>query len=123
MLSRKSNAATLTYLGEGAQFEGVLKVRGQVRIDGRVQGTVIVEGDLEIGPKGEVEGELVQAINLQIHGMVRAQVIAQEKLMLLKTAHLEGDVRAKALDIEAGAAFIGRSYTGEPRALPQPESA
>lgn len=121
MLSRKSNAATLTYLGEGAEFEGVLKVRGQARIDGRVQGTVIVEGDLEVGPKGEIEGELVQAVNVQIHGTVRASVVAQEKLMLFKTAHLEGDIRAKALDIEAGAAFIGRSHTGEPRALPQPE--
>ncbi|PZA05792.1 MULTISPECIES: polymer-forming cytoskeletal protein [unclassified Meiothermus] len=121
MLSRKSNPAALTYLGEGTELEGVLKARGSVRIDGRVQGTVVVEGDLEVGPKGEIKGELVQAVNIQIHGTVRSQVIAQEKLMLLKTARLEGDVCAKALDIEAGAAFIGHSHTGEPRALPQPE--
>ena len=120
MLSRKKIPPSLSYLDPSAEFEGTLRARGQVRIDGRIKGTLLVEGDLEVGPKGMVDGPLVQAKNILIHGTVKAEVVAQEKLVLSKSAQVEGDIRAKSLDIEPGAAFIGRSHTGEIKALPTP---
>lgn len=121
MLRRSNPAGILTYLGEGSQIEGQLKAKGQVRIDGIVKGSVEVDGDLEVGPKGLIDGDYVHANNIQVHGQIKAQVQAREKLSLSKTAQLEGDVRARALDIEAGAVFVGRSQTGEPKALPRGE--
>jgi len=116
---RKSNPATLTYLSEGSEIEGNLKTPGNTRIDGRVKGSVVVEGDLEVGSNAHIEGEQVKANNIIVHGQIHAQIIASGKLHITKSARVEGDVRAMSLDVEAGAVFVGRSQTGEPRALPQ----
>jgi cytoskeletal protein CcmA (bactofilin family) len=116
---RKPNPATLTYLSEGSEIEGNLKTPGNTRIDGRVKGSVVVEGDLEVGSNAHIEGDQVKANNIIVHGQIHAQIIASGKLHITKSARVEGDVRAMSLDVEAGAVFVGRSQTGEPRALPQ----
>jgi len=116
---RKPSSAALTYLSEGSEIEGNLKAPGNTRIDGKVRGSVAVEGDLEIGSNAHIEGDQVKANNIIVHGQINAQVIALGKLHITKTARVEGDVRAMSLDVEAGAVFVGRSQTGEPRALPQ----
>lgn len=116
---RKPNPAALTYVSEGSEIEGNLKTNGSARIDGKVKGSVVIEGDLEVGNNAHIEGEQVKAHNIIVHGQINAQVIASGKLHITKSARVEGDVRAMSLDVEAGAIFVGRSQTGEPRALPQ----
>jgi len=102
-----------TYIASGTQLRGDLKSKGPVRVDGEVLGSVSVDNDLEVAPGGRIEGEEVRARNILVNGEIRARVVAEGKLTLTKQAHLEGDVVAKALDIEAGAVFVGRSMTGE----------
>ncbi|GIW34530.1 polymer-forming cytoskeletal protein [Meiothermus sp.] len=116
---RKTNPAALTYVSEGSEIEGNLKAGGSARIDGKIKGSIVVEGDLEVGSNAHIEGEQVKANNIIVHGQINAQVIASGKLHITKSARVEGDVRAMSLDVEAGAVFVGRSQTGEPRALPQ----
>ena len=121
MLGRKQ-AGTLTYLGSDTEVLGDLRAKGQVRIDGLVKGSVYVEGELEVGRTGRVEGEKVEAGSVQIHGEVKADVVAG-RVSLSKTARFTGTVRAQALDVEAGAVFIGQSLAGETRALEAPKEA
>ena len=121
MLGRRQ-AGTLTYLGSDTEVLGDLRAKGQVRIDGLVKGSVYVEGELEVGRTGRVEGERVEAGSVQIHGEVKADLVAQ-KVSLSKTARFTGTVRAQALDVEAGAVFIGQSLAGETRALEAPKEA
>ncbi|GAA6755353.1 MAG: polymer-forming cytoskeletal protein [Thermus sp.] len=120
MLARRQN--TLTYLGPETEVLGDLKAKGQVRIDGLVRGSVYVEGELEVGRTGRIEGERVEAQAVQIHGEVKADITAA-KVALSKTARFTGSVRAQALDVEAGAVFIGQSLAGESRALEAPKEA
>lgn len=108
MLGRKG--VTLTYLGEETLLEGVFKAKGKVRLDGKVKGLVQVEGELEVGPTGRIEGERVEAQSLLVHGEVRAEILAQ-KVVLAKTARMYGDITTEILDIESGARFVGRSQT------------
>ncbi len=110
----------LTYLGPEAEVLGDLRAKGQVRIDGRVQGNVVVEGDLEVGPTGVLEGPKVVAQSLTVHGEVRAEVEAQ-KVSLAKTARLLGTVQAQTLEVEAGAVFVGQSLSGKSKALEAPK--
>jgi cytoskeletal protein CcmA (bactofilin family) len=120
MLGRKKRV--LTYLGPETEVLGDLKARGQVRLDGLVRGSVWVEGELEVGRTGRVEGERVEAQAIQVHGEVRADLVA-ERVFLAKTARLTGNVRAQALEVEAGAVFVGQSVAGETRALEAPKEA
>ncbi|MFZ8814268.1 MAG: bactofilin family protein [Thermus aquaticus] len=120
MLGRKRRV--LTYLGPETEVLGDLKARGQVRVDGLVRGSVWVEGELEVGRTGRVEGERVEAQAIQVHGEVRADLVA-ERVFLAKTARLTGNVRAQALEVEAGAVFVGQIVAGETRALEAPKEA
>jgi cytoskeletal protein CcmA (bactofilin family) len=120
MLGRKKRV--LTYLGPETEVLGDLKAKGQVRVDGLVRGSVWVEGELEVGRTGRVEGERVEAQAIQVHGEVRADLMA-ERVFLAKTARLTGNVRAQALEVEAGAVFVGQSVAGETRALEAPKEA
>jgi cytoskeletal protein CcmA (bactofilin family) len=120
MLGRKKRV--LTYLGPETEVLGDLKAKGQVRVDGLVRGSVWVEGELEVGRTGRVEGERVEAQAIQVHGEVRADLEA-ERVFLAKTARLTGNVRAQALEVEAGAVFVGQSVAGETRALEAPKEA
>ncbi len=120
MLGRKRRV--LTYLGPETEVLGDLKAKGQVRLDGLVRGSVWVEGELEVGRTGRVEGERVEAQAIQVHGEVRADLVA-ERVFLAKTARLTGNVRAQALEVEAGAVFVGQSVAGETRALEAPKEA
>jgi len=108
MLGRKKRV--LTYLGPETEVLGDLKAKGQVRVDGLVRGSVWVEG------------ERVEAQAIQVHGEVRADLEA-ERVFLAKTARLTGNVRAQALEVEAGAVFVGQSVAGETRALEAPKEA
>ena len=118
----RKQAGTLTYLGSDTEVLGDLRAKGQVRIDGLVKGSVYVEGELEVGRTGRVEGERVEAGSVQIHGEVKADLVAQ-KVSLSKTARFTGTVRAQVLDVEAGAVFIGQSLAGETKALEAPKEA
>ncbi len=120
MLGKRGNP--LTYLGPETEVSGDLKAKGQVRIDGVVHGSVFVEGELEVGRTGRIEGERIQAHTIQIHGEVKANLQA-ERVVLSKTARLAGNIRTSALDIEAGAVFVGHAQSGETRALEAPKEA
>jgi len=120
MLGKKERV--LTYLGPETEVLGDLKAKGPVRLDGLVRGSIWVEGELEVGRTGRVEGERVEAKAIQVHGEVKADLVA-EKVFLAKTARLTGNIRAQALEVEAGAVFVGQSVAGETRALEAPKEA
>lgn len=114
----KSSASSLTYLAANSEFQGTMHVEGNLRVDGVVHGTVEVRGDMEISSGGLVEGPEVRARNLVVHGVVKARIVAEGRLTLSRTARLEGDVVANALDIEAGAFYVGYIETGDAKVLP-----
>jgi len=122
MFSKNKPASSLTYLAVNAEFHGNLHVDGNLRVDGVVHGTVEVRGDMEISSTGLVEGPEVRAHNLLVHGVIKARVVAEGRLTLSRTARLEGDVVANALDIEAGAFYVGYIEAGDAKVLPGVQS-
>jgi cytoskeletal protein CcmA (bactofilin family) len=116
MLRRGRTRAAYTYVAAGTTLQGTLHAVGRVRIDGVVRGEVDVDGPLEVGPGGAVEGPHVRARAVRVAGTVRADVSADEGVEVWRGGVLEGDVRAATLDVEAGARFDGRSVMPEPDA-------
>lgn len=112
--------AALTYIGTGSEVRGDLRTAGNLRVDGTLFGTVLVDGDLEVSADGMIEGERVKARSVFVHGRIKAMVEATEQLRIHGNGRVEGDVTAKSLDIEAGAHFIGYSRTGVEKDIPLP---
>ncbi|HYF92937.1 MAG TPA: polymer-forming cytoskeletal protein [Symbiobacteriaceae bacterium] len=97
-----------TILGEGTEIKGTIQATGVVRIDGTLEGTIIHDGDLIVGPKGRVIAD-IRSRGLAVAGEVRGNVQAEEKLELLPGARLYGDIRCGHLVVHDGAMFHGRS--------------
>lgn len=95
------------HLGEGTEVKGTLQFEGSVRIDGKFTGKIVSPATLILGPKAEVDGE-VHVGELAVHGLLRGQVIAGERITVHGSGRVEADLRTRRLIIEQGAFFQGR---------------
>jgi cytoskeletal protein CcmA (bactofilin family) len=110
-----------TIIGKETEFKGTIKSHGVLRIDGRVEGEIIHQGDLVVGAGGVVVANL-HARNVTIAGEVKGNVDADGRLDLVASARLTGDVRVNHLVIEEGAIFLGTSaMRSEDRGAQKPE--
>jgi cytoskeletal protein CcmA (bactofilin family) len=93
-------AATLTVKGD-VDFEGALRIEGEVR--GRITG----QGKLIVNRGGRVVGDIVAAV-VVIHGRVQGNVIAADRLQIEDGAEVIGDVKAGRMLVAEGAKLLGR---------------
>jgi cytoskeletal protein CcmA (bactofilin family) len=92
-------------------IEGSIKAKGNLRIDGKLTGTLECQGRVVIGASGSVDGE-IRCQNAEIEGSINANVIVSELLSLKATAKVHGDIVTKKLAIEPGASFSGSCSMG-----------
>lgn len=97
-----------TIIGEGTEIKGTIQATGVIRIDGILEGSIVHNGDLIIGPKGRVTAD-IRSKGLAVAGEVRGNVETEDKLELLPGARLYGDIRCGHLVVHEGAMFHGRS--------------
>jgi cytoskeletal protein CcmA (bactofilin family) len=96
------------FLDVGSYFEGELRFEQSFRVDGKVVGKVISEGDLVVGEKGEIDGE-IRVGRLFVSGLVKGEVHAARRLSIHPRGRVEGEVHARALIIEEGGILEGQS--------------
>ncbi|HPN39220.1 MAG TPA: polymer-forming cytoskeletal protein [Melioribacteraceae bacterium] len=98
----------VTILSSVTGIEGNLYSKGNVRVDGIVKGNITTEGNLTLGEQSEVIGDAV-AKNITLCGKFKGKLNSSDKIVIEKTANLEGDLIAKVLIIQEGAKFTGNS--------------
>ncbi len=101
----------ITLLAKGVQLKGEIRVEGTVRIDGRLEGDVHTKGQVIIGEDGLVQGT-ISAGTVISSGRIKAKVTAIERVQLLKTAVLIGEVHTPILMMEEGARIQGLTDMG-----------
>jgi cytoskeletal protein CcmA (bactofilin family) len=94
-----------TVIGAGTRFQGNIRSKGYVRIDGAVEGGVSAEGVI-VGEKAQINGDIV-AKSVFVAGRVTGNVTAANALELQPKGQITGDVRAAQLSIAEGALFEG----------------
>ena len=85
---------------------GDLKAGGDIRIDGSLNGNLVCEAKLIIGPKGRIEGD-VTCLNATIEGSFKGNQVVKEMLTLQSTAKVSGDVKAKKMAVLGGCQISG----------------
>ncbi len=103
-----------TFLGKGVDFKGIVHFEGTVRIDGRLEGEIHTKGTLIVGDLAIIKG-IISAGVLVSSGKINGTVTATEKVQLLRSAVLIGDVRTPVITIEDGAHFHGMCDMGAHR--------
>ncbi len=105
---RASSPGGLTaFIDQGSEFEGKLSFRDTVRIDGCFRGEIASENTLIVGESGEIHAS-IHSNMVVISGTVVGNVHAACKLVLHKTARVNGDVETPSLVVEEGAVLNGQ---------------
>jgi cytoskeletal protein CcmA (bactofilin family) len=105
-LARSSERNAPSVIGPDLTINGNLISKGEVQIDGEVQGDI--QGTyVVIGEKARITGGIV-AEEIVVRGHVMGSVRGK-RVMLQSSSHVEGDIFHQALAIEQGAFFEGKS--------------
>ena len=95
-----------TVLGPGSRLEGDLVSKGNIRLDGFFTGMLDITGNVLVGETADITAD-IEATNISIAGLVRGNVIG-EKVQLLRTAQVTGDITAVSFSTEEGAFIDGK---------------
>jgi len=92
-----------------ASMQGSMSFKDPVnlRINGKFEGTLDTRGNLTVGQSALVIADIM-GDNIIIGGKVRGRVTAKERLTLLPTAIVEGNIYPAKLNIAEGAILEGR---------------
>lgn len=95
-----------TVIGSEAYFQGTLTAKGSLRIDGRVDGSIVDAKIVTIGKSGKVKGDISCEI-CYVSGEVKGNITALDHIEVLSGSHLDGDMRSPRIMLEEGAHFNG----------------
>jgi cytoskeletal protein CcmA (bactofilin family) len=116
---------TPSVIGSDLSITGNLESKGEIQIEGEVQGDVHA-GRIIVGERARVTGSLL-ADDIVIRGNVGGSVRGNN-VTLQSNSRVEGDLFHKQLAIEQGAFFEGKSRRsddpmnmGRPNGLPPPD--
>jgi cytoskeletal protein CcmA (bactofilin family) len=102
----KSVAAAMTFISDGTNILGDIKVEHDLRVEGYLKGTVEVGGMLVLGPTGKIEGQVL-ARSATIAGQILGNLKGHDKIVLETKSTLVGDLQTRELVINEGAIFQG----------------
>lgn len=114
---RAAESTARAVIGASLDLQGELSGEEDLLIEGRVQGRIqLAQHALTIGAKGRVSAG-VHARLISIEGEVDGNLVAEEMIVLKKSARVRGDLVAPRVVIEDGARFKG-TIDMEPAAKP-----
>lgn len=104
---KKNLPRIATRLGKRTSFNGRMRFTAPVKISGRFEGEIIAEGFLYIDEGAYVRAD-VTAGSIVIAGEVHGNVQAAQKVEMLATGKIYGNVRTAKLRIADGVVFEGK---------------
>ena len=98
-------------ISEGTTIVGSISATGDLRVDGRVEGTIKATGKVVIGNTGYIKGDIT-ASTLDMMGYVEGHVIVSDTVVMKSSAAVDGNVVTDKLLVESGARLIGSCLIG-----------
>lgn len=116
MALMKSNQETSnSVIGEGSYFLGSFTINGVLTIDGKYEGKSLQVEKLIIGSNGKVKTNIM-ANSVIVEGTVIGNITARNRVMLLPTAKIYGDIQTPELVLQNGLLFDGHCIISSEKA-------
>ena len=109
-----SAGASGTYFGPNVTIDGTITGNEAVVVEGTVRGKINLGADLHVGTKARVEAT-VHAKNVTIEGKLTGDVSADDRVELVLTASVDGNIKAPKIIVAEGARFRGSVDMGSAR--------
>lgn len=87
-------------------FDGNLSFNKTVKIEGKFKGKINSDGTLIIGRDADVEAN-IKASSVILEGTIKGNIEAMDKLEILPTGKLYGNIKTSKLKIADGVVFEG----------------
>lgn len=110
--STPSAPSQINLIAAGTSLEGTLTATDDIRVSGKLKGTLKVEGKAIIAQEGHVEGE-VFASDADVAGSLKGDITVKGRLVLKNTARIDGTIKTTRLIVEEGAVIDGTCRMGQ----------
>jgi cytoskeletal protein CcmA (bactofilin family) len=104
--------AVISIIGPGMKVVGDCETDGTIRIEGTVEGSVRAGKAVVIGKEGLVSGD-VTTQDAVVSGRIKGTLTADSRLEVQATAHIEGEITARRMQLEEGAVLNGTVAMGK----------
>ena len=111
-MANETNYPSVNIISEGSELEGLLKSDHDIRIGGVLTGTLETQSKVIVTEQGFVSGDMV-CQNADIAGKISGDVLGKNKIILRKSATIEGNLTTKILVVEEGAKVNGLCKMGD----------
>ena len=101
-----------TFIGDSSRIEGSIKVKGELVINGSVEGTIKCD-TLISSADSKIKGR-VEARTATLSGIVESEVNVQEHLVITETGKLKGRISYGTLSLEPGGIISGECFQVKP---------
>jgi len=96
-----------TIIGPGTSVSGNVESGGFTRVDGNVQGDVKARGRVVIGERARMKSN-VSGTFVTVGGVVFGNVLASERLIILATGLVMGDIITRRIQADEGCLVHGK---------------
>lgn len=102
-----AHAGNQTIIAQGVRVEGDFHSDGDVIIDGEVSGSLKTKKALQIGESARIEANVVAASAI-VAGEIQGNIHTDDRLELLATSVVNGDIDTGLISVAPGARINGR---------------
>jgi len=103
-----------TFIGPNITIDGTITGTEPIVVEGTIRGQINLQGDLRIGTKGRVEAK-VHARNVTVEGKLTGDISADDRVELVASATVDGNIKAPKIVVAEGAKFRGSVDMGSAR--------
>lgn len=105
--SKNSPDKMATTLGQKTVFAGIMRFTESLQINGKLEGEIISTGTLYIEDNAVINAN-IQVGSIVVAGVVHGNIIASDKLEILSSGKVFGNIRTARLRIADGVVFKGK---------------
>lgn len=105
--SFEQQSNTQSVLHDGCSIRGAFECVGDLRLDGFIEGDVVVDGTITIGESALIRAN-VRARSAVVFGRVVGDIICADRIELHVGAQVRGNIKTRKLVIQDGVIFDGR---------------
>jgi len=96
-----------TIIGPGSNISGNIESGGFTRVDGNVMGDIKAKGRVVIGEKARMKSN-ISGTAVTVGGVVVGNVLASERIIVLATGLVMGDIITRRIQADEGCFIHGR---------------
>ncbi|MDR2629857.1 MAG: polymer-forming cytoskeletal protein [Spirochaetaceae bacterium] len=105
--NKRKDFSINTIIGPGTSVEGDLEAGGFTRVDGNLRGKLTAHGRVIVGEKARIKNN-ISGTSITIGGVVYGNVLASERLIILSTALVLGDIVTRRIQADEGCLVHGK---------------